>query len=155
MRQIEPKEKCFLESKVFGKGILMRQNDIEKFAFLYLCGKRDRNILLGKEQMTFSDLDRLTYITNFLDLKHYNLEIWNQYAGQFQEQFQLLNRLFDETCDIVSYDMSEYDYHQRDLWLIDFCQNAPSRQIKRWLEENIKQMCEKKKMEYPREADTK
>lgn len=133
----------------------MRQNDIEKFAFLYLCGKRDRNILLGKEQMTFSDLDRLTYITDFLDLKHYNLEIWNQYAGQFQEQFQLLNRLFDETCDIVSYDMSEYDYHQRDLWLRDFCQNAPSRQIKKWLEENIKQMCEKKKMEYPREADTK
>lgn len=74
---------------------------MEKFAFLYLCGKRDRNILLGKEQMTFSDLDRLTYITDFLDLKHYNLEIWNQYAGQFQEQFQLLNRLFDETCDIV------------------------------------------------------
>ncbi len=38
----------------------MHQKDMERFAFLFLCGKRDREILLGKEKMTFSDLDRLT-----------------------------------------------------------------------------------------------
>ena len=43
----------------------MRQKDIEKFAFLYLRGERERNILLGKEKMTFSDLDRLTILLNF------------------------------------------------------------------------------------------
>ena len=43
----------------------MHQSDIERFAFLFLCGKRDREILLGKEKMTFSDLDRLTYVTDF------------------------------------------------------------------------------------------
>ena len=68
----------------------MHQRDIERFAFLYLCGKRDRDILLGKEKMTFSDLDRLNYLTDFLGLKVYNLEIWNEYAGQFGEQFQRL-----------------------------------------------------------------
>ena len=44
----------------------MHQRDIERFAFLLLCGKRDREILLGKEKMTFSDLDRLTYVSDFL-----------------------------------------------------------------------------------------
>ena len=47
----------------------MHQKDMERFAFLFLCGKRDREILLGKEKMTFSDLDRLTYVTDFLGLK--------------------------------------------------------------------------------------
>ena len=60
----------------------MHQRDMERFAFLFLCGKRDRAILLGKEKMTFSDLDRLTYVSDFLGFKLYNLEIWNEYADQ-------------------------------------------------------------------------
>lgn len=55
----------------------MYQSDIERFAFLFLCGKRDREILLGKEKMTFSDLDRLTYVTDFLGLKSYSELIFN------------------------------------------------------------------------------
>lgn len=43
----------------------MEQRGIEKFAFLYLCGKKDRALLCGREKMTLSDLDRLTYITDF------------------------------------------------------------------------------------------
>lgn len=54
--------------------------------------------------MTFSDLDRLNYITDFLGLKLYGLEIWNKYAGQFREQFQQLQRLYEETSSIVPYD---------------------------------------------------
>ena len=37
------------------RGMIMHQSDIERFAFLFLCGKRDRAILLGREKMTFSD----------------------------------------------------------------------------------------------------
>ena len=81
----------------------MHQKDMERFAFLFLCGKRDREILLGKEKMTFSDLDRLTYVTDFLGLNLYNLEIWNKYSGQFGEQFRQLELLYDETCSIVSW----------------------------------------------------
>ncbi|WP_418417669.1 hypothetical protein [Blautia sp.] len=58
----------------------MHQSDIERFAFLFLCGKRDRAILLGREKMTFSDLDRLTYVTDFLGLTRLNLDIWNHYG---------------------------------------------------------------------------
>lgn len=66
----------------------MGQKDIEKFAFLFLCGERDRNILLGKEKMTYADLDRLTYLTDFFGLEKYNLEIWNQYGGQFKNSLR-------------------------------------------------------------------
>ena len=65
----------------------MHQSDIERFAFLFLCGKRDREILLGKEKMTFSDLDRLTYVTDFLGLTRLNLDIWHHYGEQFREHF--------------------------------------------------------------------
>ena len=68
------------------RGMIMHQSDIERFAFLFLCGKRDREILLGKEKMTFSDLDRLTYVTDFLGLTRLNLDNsenifkdWNSY----------------------------------------------------------------------------
>ena len=80
----------------------MHQSDIERFAFLLLCGKRDRAILLGREKMTISDLDRLTYVTDFLGLKLYNLETWNEFAGQFGEQFRQLELSYDETCSLVS-----------------------------------------------------
>ena len=78
----------------------MHQSDIERFAFLFLCGKRDREILLGKEKMTFSDLDRLTYVTDFLGLTRLNLDIWHHYGEQFREHFQRLEQLYDETCSM-------------------------------------------------------
>ncbi|GFI37997.1 hypothetical protein IMSAGC015_02186 [Lachnospiraceae bacterium] len=31
----------------------MQQKDLEKFAFLYLCGQRDRNILSGGRENEF------------------------------------------------------------------------------------------------------
>ena len=93
------------------RGMIMHQSDIERFAFLFLCGKRDRAILIGIEKMTFSDLDRLTYVTDFLGLKLYNLEIWNEFAGQFGEQFRQLELLYDETCSIVSLESTEADEH--------------------------------------------
>lgn len=54
----------------------MHQKDVERFAFLYLCGTKDRHMLLEKERMTFSDFERLTYLTDFFGLTDYNLEIW-------------------------------------------------------------------------------
>jgi len=122
----------------------MEQKEIEKFAFLYLCGKRDRALLCGREKMTLSDLDRLTYITDFLKLEAYNLELWNQYAGQFQEQFRMLSRLYDEDYNFISYDKSEYDYNQQGQWLLDFCKNAPGKEQKNYLKNMIEQFCDEK-----------
>ena len=105
----------------------MHQSDIERFAFLFLCGKRDREILLGKEKMTFSDLDRLTYVSDFLGFKLYNLEI--------------------------SWAFTEADEHLHDRWLQEFCRRVPDREIQIQLEKIIKQQYKEKGLEDPTETD--
>lgn len=42
----------------------MNQADIEKYAFLYFCGEKDRDILLENRKMTFEDLERFSYLTD-------------------------------------------------------------------------------------------
>lgn len=133
--------------------MFMHQRDMERFAFLFLCGKHDRGILLGKEKMTFSDLDRLTYITDFLGLKLYNLEIWNTYSGQFAEQFQRLEQLYDETSSIVSWDPTEADEHLHDRWIWDFCGQVLDRKSRKQLKEIIKQQYQEKGLVDPTETD--
>ena len=100
----------------------MHQKDMERFAFLYLCGQRDRELLAGTERMTFEDFDRLAYITDFLGLDQMNLEIWNQFSPQFRGQFQAIERVLEETCgDRVR--------------LVQFCADAPDLESQEYLAE--------------------
>ena len=131
----------------------MHQSDIERFAFLLLCGKRDRAILLGREKMTISDLDRLTYVTDFLGLKLYNLEIWNEFGGQFGEQFRQLELLYDETCSIVSWESTEADEHLHERWIQEFCTQILDEEVRKQLEQIIKQQYREKGMVDPTETD--
>ena len=135
------------------RGMIMHQSDIERFAFLFLCGKRDRAILMGIEKMTFSDLDRLTYVTDFLGLKLYNLEIWNEFAGQFGEQFRQLELLYDETCSIVSWESTEADEHLHERWIQEFCTQILDEEVRKQLEQIIKQQYQEKEMVDPTETD--
>lgn len=112
----------------------MQRTDMERFAFLYLCGSKDEEILTGKEKMAYSDFDRLTYLTDFFGFTSYNLEIWNQYVGLFSEQFealiQLINEAYPEELDF-SGDDSGYQLHE--MWIGDFCKSAPTEDLKEWL----------------------
>lgn len=131
----------------------MRQRDVERFAFLYLCGKHDRDILLGKEKMTFSDLVRLTYITDFLGLKRLNIDIWNDYEEQFREHFQRLEQLYDESSGIVSWDKSEADLYLQEKWMREFCSNVPERKSRKELEKMVRKIYKEAGMESPEETD--
>ncbi len=111
----------------------MHQKDTEWFAFLYLCGERDRDLLLGKVKMKFSDLDRLFYLTDFLDLPKVNQEIWNRYGAQFQEQFYQLEKIGDETLCLASWDPSEVDADLHEKWVQEFCSQIPNEDSKKRL----------------------
>ena len=144
----------FRNKELFARKVMrMHQRDIERFAFLYLCGKRDRDILLGKEKMTFSDFDRLNYLTDFLGLKVYNLEIWNEYAGQFGEQFQRLERLYNEDISATPGALEETDEHPYDRWIQEFCRQVPERKSRKWLEQFLEQKYKEKGMAVPGETD--
>ena len=111
----------------------MHQKDIERFAFLFLCGKRDRAILTGKEKMTFSDLNRLIYLLDYLGLDAYSLEIWSEYGGQFKDQLEQLKEIYDETAGIVSWDPAEEDERQ-EQWIREFLRQVPDRNSRKLLE---------------------
>ena len=111
----------------------MHQKDIERFAFLFLCGKRDRAILTGKEKMTFSDLNRLVYLLDYLGLDAYSLEIWSEYGGQFKDQLEQLKEIYDETAGIVSWDPAEEDERQ-EQWIREFLRQVPDRNSRKLLE---------------------
>ena len=111
----------------------MHQKDIERFAFLFLCGKRDRAILTGKEKMTFSDLNRLIYLLDYLGLDAYSLEIWSEYGGRFKDQLEQLKEIYDETAGIVSWDPAEEDERQ-EQWIREFLRQVPDRNSRKLLE---------------------
>ena len=79
----------------------MNQADIEKYAFLYFCGEKDRDILLENRKMTFEDLERFSYLTDFFGFQKYHAQIWNKFSGQFEEKFEALEHLYEESADIV------------------------------------------------------
>ena len=77
----------------------------------------------------------------------------NEYAGQFSEQFQQLELLYDETCSIISWDLTEADEHLHDRWLQEFCIQVPDKEIRKQLEQIIKQQYQEQGMEDPTETD--
>lgn len=111
----------------------MRREDIEQFAFLYLCGTRDRQLLSGREKMTFSDFDRLIYITSFLGLIHFNLKMWNQYSVQFQNQLEFLEQSCEKRSMPLDSAECEEDIRQQERWLAEFCSNAPNQGAQEYL----------------------
>lgn len=125
----------------------MHQRDLQRFAFLYLCGSHDRDILLGKEEITFSDLERFMYLTDFFGLEYCNQEIWNEHSGRFTEQFQNLEKLYDENSEDESWEAAEEYNCLRETWLKDFCRRVPDENSWKRLENIVKQICREKGFE--------
>lgn len=103
----------------------MYQEDIERFAFMYLCGERDKNILLGKEKMTFEDFERYDYITNALGFMNLNQELWNEYSIRFQEEYRILKSIWEEENEGKSIEEVEDMIDRQEMWIQDFCKNTP------------------------------
>lgn len=119
----------------------MHREDVEQFAFLYLCGNRDRRLLSGREKMTFADFDRLIYLTAFFGLFHYNLKMWNQYSVQFQSQLEALNFSCEKNIDPLNFTEFEEDIEKQDQWLEEFCSDAPNQGLQEYLRKVVDRIC--------------
>lgn len=114
----------------------MHQKDVERFAFLYLCGQKDRAMLAGKKRMTFQDFDRLVYITEVLGFNQMNLEIWNRFSPQFKGQLEALEGLLKENYDDMEFreDKEEReDIQNHAQWFADFCDAVPDNEAREFL----------------------
>lgn len=79
----------------------MQQEAIEMLAFFYLCGKKDQNILIKKEKITFEDFQRFDYLTKRLGFWEYNKKIWKEFSGEFKQKIVLLEEDRREICDVA------------------------------------------------------
>ena len=109
----------------------MKQIDIERFAFFYLCTEEDREMLKGTRKMSFPDFDRLTYLIELLGLEAYNIEIWNRYAGQFEQEIQQI----ETSCDDGSAGSWQEQAEIQEGWLRDFCNRWEDEDMGRCLKE--------------------
>ena len=103
---------------------------------MYFCGEKDRDILLENRKMTFEDLERFSYLTDLFGFQKYHAQIWNKFSGQFEEKFEALEHLYEESADIVrdnyiSQDQEDLDdTDQQTQWKNDFLRNAPCHNLK-------------------------
>lgn len=121
----------------------MNQKDIEKYAFLYFCEKKDRDILNGKQKMTFEDFQRFHYLTDLIGFSKYQAEIWNAFSSQFEEQFEGLEHLYEENMrnperkpectGVIPAGNFSKDIERQVLWKKEFLENISDRQLKKQL----------------------
>ena len=64
-----------------------------------------------------------------------------------------LELLYNETCSIISWDLTEADEHLHERWLQEFCIQVQDQEIRKQLEQIIKQQYQEKGMVDPAETD--
>ncbi len=112
----------------------MQQKYLEKFAFLYLCGQRDRDILSGKERMRFEDFDRLIYLTEYLGFQLLSLEIWNQFSQRFKSRFKEVEQLIGNHLQYLEYLEDEDGMQIPEQWIAEFYASVPDQKARECLE---------------------
>lgn len=121
----------------YGRDNRYRQ-ELERMAFLYLCGGRDRKLLSGKERITFTDFDRLLYITDLIGFSELNLEIWETYSGHFQKQFQEFERWVQDSTDDMVFNLTERENDMSEKWVEDFLGQIPDQKsekiVEKWMQ---------------------
>ena len=88
--------------------------------------------------MTFTDFDRLLYITDLIGFSELNLEIWETYSGHFQKQFQEFERWVQDSTDDMVFNLTERENDMSEKWVEDFLGQIPDRKsekiVKRWMQ---------------------
>lgn len=112
----------------------MQQKDLEKYAFLYLCGQRDRDLLSGKERMKFEDFDRLVYITDYLGFRLLSLEIWNQFSGRFKSRLEEVEQQIENNLQYLEFREYEDGIQLPETWITDFYASISDQEAREYLE---------------------
>lgn len=92
----------------------MESNGIElreRLAFYKLCGKRDHDLVNGYSTMTLRDFIRICFILHSLDFLAFESELFDEYYGNFQEEYEAYLTEETDPGDLAS---------EGDRWLLDF-----------------------------------
>lgn len=103
----------------------MGQAEKQKEVFLSVCGQYDYDLLTGREAMTQTDFERITYITMALGYTSYTQELIGEHLDLACNEAERVDREFNILQDYPAYYDDENIYEQRDKWLADFISQAP------------------------------
>lgn len=103
----------------------MGQVEKQKEVFLSVCGQHDYNLLMGKETMTQTDFERITYITTVLGYSSCTQESISEHLELACKEAERTDREFDILKDYPEYYEDEKVYEQIDEWIEDFISQAP------------------------------
>ena len=120
----------------------MHQQEVEYFAFLFFCGKKDRELLMGQRRRTFVEFERLVYLTDFLGFDSYSFKLWNQYAQEFERKLQeVQSREMDgeENSVWVSEFFREREEDRQQKWIEEFFGNVPDKRGRQQLGEILEE----------------
>ena len=120
---------------------IMGQAEKQKEVFLSVCGQQDYNLLTGKEAMTQTDFERITYIIMALGYTSYTQELIGEHLDLACNEAERADREFDILQDYPAYYDDENVYEQREKWLADFISQAPPAkrdEIRQLIKENTK-----------------
>lgn len=118
----------------------MQKKEVERYAFLYLCGENDREILTGKRELTFSDFERFLYLMECLGFREAELELWGTYGRRFEEQYKEMDDLTQKPGQTPGqtqgWESGEFAVDEavrkRTEWIEDFCRNSGCIEIRDW-----------------------
>ncbi|MDV4616920.1 hypothetical protein NNF28_10100 [Enterococcus faecium] len=117
----------------------MEQAEKQKEVFLSICGQHDYNLLTGKEAMTQTDFERITYITMALGYTSYTQELIGEHLDLACNEAERADREFDIIQDYPAYYDDENVWGQGNKWLADFISQAPPAKrdkIRQFIKEN-------------------
>ena len=121
----------------------MHQQEVEYFAFLFFCGKKDRELLMGQRRMTFGEFERLVYLMDFWGFDAYSFILWNQYAREFERELQeVQSREMDGEGNgvLVSEFFREREEDRQQKWIEEFFENVPDKRGRQKLEEILEEL---------------
>lgn len=121
----------------------MRQQEVEYFAFLFFCGKKDRELLMGQRGMTFLEFERLVYLTDFLGFDAYYFKLWNQYAQKFERELQEVQSREmegEENGGCISEFFREREKERQQKWIEEFFGNVPDKRGRQKLGEILEEL---------------
>ena len=81
----------------------MGQAEKQKEVFLSVCGQHDYDLLTGKEAMTQTDFERITYITMALGYTSYTQELIGEHLDLACNEAERADREFDILQDYPAY----------------------------------------------------
>lgn len=104
----------------------METYDLQQYTFLYLCSKKDRRLLLGKQEMKFHDFRRFMFLVEHMGFKEYWTLLWNRFSGQFDDQIDALEEIWEESYETgSSYLDLDYETLEEERWVEDFISHMP------------------------------